>query len=120
VSGIVLLARSKDFAKRFEAKMRTRDIRKHYLARVCGRFAPSASKAVTVDELDHHADGEAHNREHVKVVCQAPITMGNFKDGLSSVDFANGKAAKTEFELQFYDQATDSSVLLCMCVRVAM
>ncbi|KAA8912902.1 DRAP deaminase [Sphaerosporella brunnea] len=87
-SGLMFIAKTRDAADAFMNQLKSRTIRKQYVARVNGKFP----------------DGD--------VVCDQPILQISPKLGLNRVK-ANGKHAKTLFRRIHYNAQNDYSIVEC-------
>ncbi|CAG98442.1 pseudouridine synthase PUS6 [Kluyveromyces lactis] len=85
-SGLLILAKNPIDANRVQSKIRDRDMKKYYLARVKGKFPETA-------------------------VDKSPIYTCDLK--IKSEPLSPLKDAHTEFELMEYDAVTDQSIVLC-------
>ncbi|BAO39472.1 pseudouridylate synthase 6 [Kluyveromyces marxianus] len=85
-SGLLILAKNPLEANRVQSKIRDRDMKKYYLARVNGRFPDTA-------------------------VDKSPIYTCDLR--IRSEPFSQLKDAHTEFELMKYDAKKDESIVLC-------
>lgn len=87
-SGIVVFAKTKDYARKLTKCMVNKEIQKRYLARVRGHFP-----------------------REVKI-CKEPLAFSE-KTMRGSVDHATGKHAETIFNFLSYDVERENSIVLC-------
>lgn len=85
-SGLLILAKNPVEANRIQSKIRDRDMKKNYLARVKGKFPES-------------------------VIDKSPIYTCDLK--IKSEPFSQCRDAHTEFSLMKYDEDSDESLVLC-------
>lgn len=87
-SGLMFLAKNADAARAMTEQLRTRTVRKQYVARVRGEFP----------------DGDQ--------ICEQPILTVSPKLGLNRVK-ADGKPAKTLFRKLYYNKEKDYTIVEC-------
>ncbi|XP_065202693.1 uncharacterized protein LOC135833021 isoform X2 [Planococcus citri] len=88
-SGLLLFGRTTKKARLMELHIRNRQVQKEYVCRVEGRF-PSE-----------------------KIVCEEPIEVVSYKIGVCKVS-KNGKSCSTTFQILFYDESNNTSVVLAL------
>jgi RluA family pseudouridine synthase len=87
-SGIVVFAKSREHAQRFIESLVAKKLRKHYLARVTGRFPEGLT------------------------ICNEALSFDE-KVMRAHVDAVAGKDARTSFKCLEYDAETDSTLVAC-------
>lgn len=86
-SGILMFGRTQNKARKLEAQIRERKVKKEYVCRVEGKF-PEA------------------------IECGEPIEVVSYKIGVCKVS-PKGKECQTSFHLLGYNEQTDTSVVVC-------
>lgn len=89
-SGLMFLAKNLKGINMFNNVLKSKTLKKTYIARVKGNF-PSDSE----------------------IIVDKPIITISPKHGLNRVDTKNGKISTTVFKKIFYDKRTDTSVIFC-------
>lgn len=87
--GLMFLGKNAKGADAFVKQIRERTVKKEYIARVKGNFAPG------------------------NVEVDVPLHTASPKHGLNVVDHENGKPAKTAFTRVSYDAKSDTSIVKC-------
>lgn len=119
-SGVVLFAKTKQSAERFRLKLHTDQVQKIYFARVKGDFKPDTAivkrsiiflnkgKGIYTDISDSEVE-KYNSQEHMKV----GLDGCKLNEEEEDEERNEPKYAETEFTKVFYDEKSNSSVVLC-------
>ena len=119
-SGVVLFAKTKQSAERFRLKLHTDQVQKIYFARVKGDFKPDTAivkrsivfvnkgKGIYTDISDSEVE-KYNSKEHMKV----GLDGCKLNEDEEDEERNEPKYAETEFTKVFYDEKSNSSVVLC-------
>jgi len=96
-SGILVMAKSQDFAMKFQEVLKKNEIGKTYLARVLGDFPSPVGEEFVVDKAIYCVSYKIGKYDYCKTEEEEKI----------------GKSAKTIFKKIWYDEVSNSSLVEC-------